>query len=466
MKIRFRNPKDPLRKIIGRKKPVLIVGLGRSGSAAANLLADLGCKVVVSEILTESEMGSNLNGLNPDVKVSWGGHPAALFLKFPLIVLSPGVPVETEAVQAALRKGVRVIGEMELAYRLSLLPWVAITGSNGKSTTTTLVGKFAEKTGLAVRVGGNLGIPSAELVREEEGASFIVAEVSSFQLETIETFKPAIGVMLNISPDHLDRYRSEADYIRAKAAIFSNMDKSDVAVVNHTDPEARKMADRIKAQVFPFSRKPLSGDGAVLDGDWMTIREGDNSHRVLEAGKVAMAGSHNLENALAAIAVGHKMGIAPQGMADVLKTFRGLPHRMELVDYYRGIPIYNDSKGTNVGATLRSLECIRGRAILIMGGRDKGAPYAPMRSIVKRKVGLLILIGEAAQKMYEDLGSSAETIISASLDEAVRAALNRARPGDEILFSPACSSFDMFASFEERGEVFKKLVHRYMGIAG
>ncbi len=466
MKSRFRNPKDPLRKIIGRKKPVLVVGLGQSGTAAANLLADLGCNVVVSEILTEAEAGQSLNGLNPDIKVSWGGHPAALFIKFPLIVLSPGVPVETEAVQSALRKGVRVIGEMELAFRLSLLPWVAITGSNGKSTTTTLVGKFAEKAGLAVRVGGNLGIPSAELVRGEKGASFIVAEVSSFQLETIETFKPAIGVMLNISPDHLDRYKSEGDYIKSKAAIFSNMDESDVAVVNQVDPEVRKMTDRITAQIFSFRRKALSGDGVVLDGNWIMIREGDSSHRVLEAGKVAMAGTHNLENALAAVAVGHKMGISPQSMADVLKTFRGLPHRMELVDYYRGIPIYNDSKGTNVGATLRSLESVRGRAILIMGGKDKGAPYAPMRRIVKQKVGLLILIGEATQKMYEALGNSVETVVSGSLDEAVRTALNRARPGDEILFSPACSSFDMFSSFEERGEVFKKLVHRYMGVAG
>lgn len=466
MKAHFRDRRDPLRKIIGKKKQVLVVGLGKSGSAAANLLAELGCKVVVSEMLTEAEAGQSLNGLNPKVKVSWGGHPAALFMKFPLIVLSPGVPVETEAVQAAMRKGIRVIGEMELAFRLSAVPWVAITGSNGKSTTTTLVGEFAEKSGLAVRVGGNLGIPSADLVREEKGASFIVAEVSSFQLETIETFKPAIGVVLNISPDHLDRYRSEREYIRAKAAIFSNMDESDIAVINRTDPEVRKMAEGTTAQILYFSNRTLEGDGVMLERDWITIREGDSSQKVLEAGNIAIAGSHNLENALAAVAVGHKMGIDPREMADVLKTFKGLPHRMELVDYYRGIPIYNDSKGTNVGATLRSLESVKGRVILIMGGKDKGAPYTPMRRIVEQKVGLLILIGEAAQKMYGALGGSVETIVSDSLDEAVKAALNRARPGDEILFSPACSSFDMFSSFEERGDAFKKLVHRYMGIAG
>lgn len=464
MKVPFRSRKDPLKKLVGRKKPVLVVGLGRSGFAAANMLAGLGCSVVVSEMRTEAEFGFGLNGLDPSVKVEWGGHPASLFLEFPLVVLSPGVPAQTEAVREAAAKNIKVIGEMELAFRLSAKPWVAVTGSNGKSTTTTLLGLFAKEAGIKVVVGGNLGTPSAELVERETDAEFVVAEVSSFQLETMEKFKPAVAVMLNISPDHLDRYEREADYVAAKASIFANMDESCTAVVNMDDPVVMEMSRDVRAQLYYFSRKSFLETGVSLKEDWITIQDEVISARVLEAGKVAMTGFHNLENALAAVAAGYRMGIDLEAMARVLTAFEGLEHRMELVEYYRGVPIYNDSKGTNVGATLSSLAGIRGRAILIMGGKDKGAPYAPMKDLIQRKVRLMILVGEAARKMNEELGGTVETVISTSLDEAVRTALDRARPGDEILFSPACSSFDMFKNFEERGRVFKDLVHRYVGI--
>jgi len=464
LKVPFKSRKDPLKKLIGRKKPVLVVGLGRSGCAAANMLARLGCSVVVSEMATEAEFRSGLNGLDPDVRVEWGGHPASLFLQFPLVVLSPGVPARTEAVMEAAAKGIKVIGEMELAFRLSTKPWVAVSGSNGKSTTTTLLGLFAKEAGINAVVGGNLGTPSAELVEGEKDSEFVVAEVSSFQLETMENFKPAVAVMLNVSPDHLDRYDSETDYVAAKSSIFANMDESCTAVVNEDDPVVVEMSKGLRAQIFGFSRRNVLETGVSVNEDWITIQDEAISARVLESGKVAMTGVHNLENTLAAVAAGYRMGIDLEAMARVLTTFEGLEHRMELVEYFRGVPIYNDSKGTNVGATLSSLGSIKGQAILIMGGKDKGAPYTPMKGLLRRKVSLLILIGEAAGKMEEELGTEVETVISTSLDEAVRTALDRARPGHEILFSPACSSFDMFENFEERGRIFKGLVRRYVGI--
>lgn len=464
MKPGFRDNSDPIRKIIEGKNPILVVGLGRSGIGAANLLAQMGCPVVITEKSKKEESGYFMEDLDPGVEIRWGGHPFSLLDRIELVVISPGVPVESDFVQHALEKGIRVIGEMELAFRLSSSPWVAITGTNGKSTTTTLLGEFAQKAGLPAGVGGNLGLPVTDIVAREGAISWIIAEVSSFQLETAEMFRPSIGVLLNITPDHLDRYQSEEDYIQAKARLFSGMSEEDWAVVNADDPVVEKVAGNIRPPLFPFSRGRSLERGAFLKDGWLVLRDGGEQIRVIHMKKISLVGTHNLENCLAAVAAGYRMGIEPGHMASVMENFTGLEHRMELVSYFRGVPIYNDSKGTNVEATQRSLESLHSDVILIMGGKDKGTSYEPLRDLVSRKVSHLILLGEAADRMRDSLGDAADTLMVRNLEDAVRFSIDHARPGSEILFSPACSSFDMFSSFEERGKLFKELINRYVGM--
>lgn len=464
MKPGFRDSRDPIRKIIEEKKDILVVGLGRSGMGAANLLARMGCRVVITELGQREDAQYLVDDLDPAVEIQWGGHPVSLLDRFEIAVISPGVPVESAFIQRALQKGLKVIGELELAFRLSTIPWVAITGTNGKSTTTTLLGEFARKAGLSAGVGGNLGVPVSDIVAREGRISSIIAEVSSFQLETIETFKPSIGVILNITPDHLDRYAGEEEYIQAKARLFSQMDEEDCAVINDDDPVVKKIAANIRPSLFPFSRGGKLDQGAFVKDGWLVVRDGGEEVRIIQRKKISLVGTHNLENCLAASAAGHRMGIEPEHMASVMENFTGLEHRMELVSHFRGVPIYNDSKGTNVEATQRSLESMHSDVILIMGGKDKGSSYEPLRDLVSRKVSHLILLGEAAERMRDALGEVADTLMARNLEDAVRLSLECARPGSEILFSPACSSFDMFRSFEERGKTFKNLINRYVGM--
>lgn len=461
----FRDINDPLKEIISARRHALIVGLGHSGVSAANLLKNAGCTVEVSEKAPREHFSGPLTDLHPDIRIHWGEHKAKLFREFPLIVVSPGVPAGIKALREAERSGAIIIGEMELAYRLSDVPWVAITGSNGKSTTTTLIGEFAREAGINAAVGGNLGTPVTEFTGGESSVSWIIAEVSSFQLETIDRFHPSIGALLNISPDHLDRYLTMDEYTRAKSMIFSRMSGDDWAILNEDDGEVKDIAADIEARKLMFSRKKRLALGVLVSEGWITLRDDKEEEKVIKARDVALTGTHNLENALAAAAIGWKMGIKAEAMAAALSSFQGLEHRMELVEYYRGVPVYNDSKGTNVGATKQSLEGLGRDVILIMGGRDKGASYEPLRKAVRSKVRLLILMGEASERIENVLGSESEILKVEGINGAVRAALDNARPGSEILFSPACSSFDMFKSFEERGRAFKNTTRHYMGMS-
>ena len=465
MKIHFRDMHDPIRFLLEKGSPVLVVGLGSSGIAAANLLARMGLAVEVSERTKRQDSLVDLSKLHPSVQIHWGGHPESLFRRFPLIIISPGVPRDLEALQAAAEKGAKILGEMELAFRLTRAPWVAVTGSNGKSTTVTLLDLMAREEGLRVSTGGNLGTPVTRFVDKDQTPDFIVAEVSSFQLESVEVFRPAIAAMLNISPDHLDRHPDMEDYVAAKLRIFSCMDESDWAVLNEDDDWiTRETGDLVTAR-FPFSRKRVLPEGAFVREGWIVVREGDTQYPVMETGSIALAGTPNLENALAATAMAFRMGIGFESVVKVLKTFAGLEHRMELLGYFRGVPVYNDSKGTNTGATVRSLEGMGSDVILILGGKDKGTSYEPLESLIRRKVTHLILLGEAAPRMKEAFNGASEIVMVKDLDEAVRVAVERARSGSEILFSPACSSFDMFSGFEERGRVFKEAARKYMGLA-
>ncbi len=464
MGVKYRDINDPLISLLVGGRPGLVVGLGRSGISAANLLARMGCAVEVSEKSKREDSMVDLSRLDPSIIVHWGGHPGELFGRFPLIIISPGIPGGLEVLQLAAEKGAKVLGEMELAFRLTTAPWVAITGSNGKSTTVTLLDLMAREEGLRVSTGGNLGTPVTQCVDVEEGPEFIVAEVSSFQLESIEAFHPTIAAMLNISPDHLDRHAGIEDYVGAKLRIFSRMDESDWAVLNDDDDWILRVTDGLPVGRFPFSRKHLLAKGAFVREGWIVVREGGEEYHVVATTSIALAGTHNLENALAATAMACRMGIGRGAMAKVLQSFSGLEHRMELLGYFRGVPVYNDSKGTNAGATIRSLEGMGGNVILILGGKDKGTSYNPLEKVIRRKVSHLILLGEAAKRMKQAFEGAADIVVVNSLDEAMRVAVQRARSGSEILFSPACSSFDMFSGFEERGRVFKEAARKYIGL--
>ncbi len=456
---------DPLIPLLGGGAPVLVVGLGSSGISAANLLAHMGCVVEVSEKSKREDSMVDLSQLHPSIKVHWGGHPVKLFGRFPLIIISPGVPHDIEALKAASEKGAKILGEMELAFRLTTAPWVSVTGSNGKSTTVTLLDLMAREEGLRVSTGGNLGTPVTQFVNRGEDPEFILAEVSSFQLETVEAFHPLIAAMINISPDHLDRHSGIEDYVAAKFRIFSRMDEKDWAVLNDDDGWIKKVTEDLSVGRFPFSRKHLLAKGAFVREGWIVVREEGKEYPVVSTNSLALAGTHNLENALAATAVARRMGIGRGPIARVLQSFAGLEHRMELLGYFRGVPVYNDSKGTNAGATIRSLEGLGGDVILILGGKDKGTSYGPLERVIRRKVSHLILLGEAAERMADAFKGAADIVVVQDLDEAVRMAVQRARSGSEILFSPACSSFDMFTGFEERGRVFKEAARKYMGLA-
>jgi UDP-N-acetylmuramoylalanine--D-glutamate ligase len=466
MNLVFRDSQDPLAGIVERGGSILVVGLGDSGISAANLMARAGCRVTVSERGERGQTCADLSLLEPGVEVVWGGHPWELFGGSDLVVVSPGVPSDIEPLARSVSKGIPVIGEMELAFRLTSVPWVCVTGSNGKSTTVTLLDLMARRGGLKVVTGGNIGTPATSFVGQTEGLDFLIAEVSSFQLETTENFHPSIAALLNLSPDHLDRYSDYGEYVAAKARIFSRMEPGDKAVYNADDPGTVELISGIRADLFPFTRRVQPVEGAYLENRRIRVRDGKRDEEIVGKGAIALSGTHNLENALAAVAVGWKMGIPPRAMAEVLRTFRGLEHRMELVGHFRGVPIFNDSKGTNVGATLRSLEGLGDRVILILGGKDKGTSYEPLRGPIRRKVPLLILLGEAADRMERAFQGATRILRVGSVDEAVKEAIQNARPGSEILFSPACSSFDMFSGFEERGLVFKSASRKYLEMAG
>jgi UDP-N-acetylmuramoylalanine--D-glutamate ligase len=323
---------------------------------------------------------------------------------------------------------------------------------------------MAREGGLNVLTGGNLGTPVTQFIDVEVDPDYIVAEVSSFQLESIEAFRPAITGLLNISPDHLDRHADVEEYVAAKLRIFSRQDESDWAVLNEDDEWITRVTEGLPVNRFPFSRKWLLKSGAFIKEGWIVVRDEDGEYPVVETNSLVLPGTHNLENALAATAIASRMGIGRTAIARVLRSFAGLEHRMELLGYFRGVPVYNDSKGTNVGATLRSLEGMGGDVILILGGKDKGTSYKPLAKIIQRKVSHLILLGEAAPRMEEAFKGTVDILVVKNLDEAVRVAVQRARSGSEVLFSPACSSFDMFSGYEERGRIFKEAARKYMGL--
>ena len=437
----------------------VVVGLARSGRAAVDLLLSLGARVTA----TDSRSAADL-GLEPSpwpgngVSVSLGGHPDALLDGADVVVVSPGVPSDAPFVVEARNRGISVIGELELAYRASSGTWLAVTGTNGKTTTTALLGRLVETTGRRTAVAGNIGVALSSEVAGLSDESLVVAEVSSFQLDTIDMFHPHVAVLLNITQDHLDRYPSAKAYADAKKRVFMNQDDGDFAVVNVDDPGAASAVGGLRATAIPVSTVREVRDGVFVRSGEIVSRVGGRERSIVPADELGIPGPHNLANAVAAVAAAAAVGVEPEAAADVLRTFRPLPHRLEPVADIDGVTYVNDSKATNVDSVGYALRSYERPIVLIAGGRDKGADFGALVDPVGRRCRGVVLIGEAAPLIEAALAGLPNVEKAGSLREAVRAASAMAEAGDVVLLSPACASFDMFTDFEERGASFRSEV--------
>ncbi|MDD2734293.1 MAG: UDP-N-acetylmuramoyl-L-alanine--D-glutamate ligase [Desulfuromonadaceae bacterium] len=434
-------------------KNILVIGLAKTGVACARFLASKGARVTVTDMRSESALACQLTELAEyNIKLELERHDEATFLSSDLIVVSPGVPMDLPQLVAAKLAGREIISEIELAARFIDVPLAAITGTNGKTTTTTILGAIFKHSGYHTFVGGNIGDPLIEVAESHQIVDQVVAEISSFQLEWISSFRPTVAALLNLSEDHLDRYPDYQAYIDAKLRIFENQTEDDFAVVNRDDPLVWKHAQGCKAAVFPFSRKVELDEGIFYSDGVITYRH--NGHEeCFPTAAIRLQGVHNLENIMAAMACALLLGCRPDETYEIILCFEALHHRMEFVREVNGVRYYEDSKATNVGSVEKALESFTD-ITLIAGGKDKGGSYAPLAPLVQERVRHLVLIGEAAERMAQELGNLTDTRRAASLEEAVRFAAEITAPGGTVLMSPACSSFDMFKDYEERAERF------------
>jgi len=439
----------------------LVVGMGRSGFETASFLRQRGARVTISEMAGQDEMGDAAGKFHElGVRTEFGGHVMETFTGADFIVVSPGVPHTIPPIRAAQDKGVPLLGEIELASRFIKEPMIAVTGTNGKTTTTQLIGDMLEQSGQTVFVGGNIGTPLISYLTGHEKAQRLVVEVSSFQLDTTTRFRPDISLLLNITDDHLDRYPDMEAYTKSKGRILKNQTKNDIAVLNGEDQRIRQLCDGSEPEIMFFTGRWEEEKGADIGTHAITFHGLDPLHQpaAIELSRVPLTCRHELENISAAGLAALAGGGTLSGIQNALHGFRGLPHRMERVATLDGIPFYNDSKATNVDAVLRAIECLKGPIHLIMGGRDKGGQFHLLASSIQQKVKNLILLGEAASDIKAALGNLTTTRIVATMQEAVSFAHTSASPGEVVLLSPACASFDMYQDYKERGEAFRKTV--------
>jgi UDP-N-acetylmuramoylalanine--D-glutamate ligase len=446
-------------------KRVLVIGLARTGVATALFCAERGAAVTATDSRSARELDESIAKLHPaGVKLLLGGHSGAVFDDRQLVIPSPGVPADAPMLIKAHELGIPVWSEIELAFRFLNGKLIGITGSNGKTTTTSLIEHILRHAGFATKLAGNIGVPLIALVGETTEGTCTVAELSSFQLELIQTFRPNISVFLNLTPDHLDRHKTFAAYGAAKARIFENQTREDFAILNADDSECAKYAPS-RPQVSWFSRKKQVGQGAFVRNGKILIRQAGKEEEILDSTDVPLPGAHNLENVLAAVVATRLAGAQPAHVGEAIRTFRGVEHRLEFVAEIHGVRYYNDSKATNVDATLKALEAFPGRIIVILGGKDKDSDYTTLRSTLRDKAILALLIGSAAEKIERQIEGSVAIKRAETLEQAVEYAAQTAHAGDIVLLAPACASFDQFQNFEHRGWVFKELVHRLPGTA-
>lgn len=451
-------------------KKVVVAGLARSGIAAARLLVSRGVRVTANDIKTESQLASEAEELRSlGVELRLGDHPEDLFAKADLIVQSPGVPADLEPFEAARRRGVKIISEAELAARLLKGRLIGITGSNGKTTTTTLTGELMRAAGAKTLVGGNIGTPLTSLVDQSSDDTWLVAELSSFQLETIDALRAQVAAVTNITLDHLDRHGSFEKYIEAKHRIFINQTDSDWAILNADDRGVNDMVSRlgVRSRKVWFSSSSAERSQLYLRDGYIstTLLSGNQSEtRVIAIDELQIPGMHNVENVMAALgAVFCAMGTKAdeiESLVESIREFRGVEHRIEFVAEINGVKFYNDSKATNVDSTIKALEAFAGNVILILGGKDKGGDFSVLATLVKERVKSIILIGAASDKIARQLAGAQEMTRADSMEDAVGKSIAAAAAGDTVLLAPACASFDMFDNYEHRGRAFKEAVRK------
>jgi UDP-N-acetylmuramoylalanine--D-glutamate ligase len=446
-------------------KTTAVVGLAKSGIAAARLLRRLGARVLASDSSPLESLTAEARALDREGCTLWaGGHPDAAFVGADLVVVSPGVPLELPALASVRARGVPIIGELELAWRVMEADAIAITGTNGKTTTTALTGELLRTQVRPVLVGGNIGTPLAEHAIEFPGDGIVVAETSSFQLDTVDLFRPRVAAVLNITPDHLDRHGTFERYVDAKARIFANQGPTDCAVLNADDPVTAGLAGRVRGRVIWFSRLTTLTHGVFIYDGWIVAKLNGSTERICPVGEITLRGQHNVENVLAATACALWTGMAPSAIRRGIAAFRGVAHRIERVHDDRGVVYYNDSKGTNVDSTIKALESFTEPVVLIAGGKGKGQDFAPLAEAARGRVRGAVLIGQDRDRIRTALEAADIPVETAdSMDDAVRRARDVARGGDVVLLSPACASFDMFRNFEHRGDVFKSAVRALVG---
>ena len=441
------------------EKRVLVVGLGKSGVASALFLKSRGAQVTVSDAKPSDQLQEEIPLLlDQGIAVETGGHGERTFRGQDLIVVSPGVPVDARPLVQARALGETVIGEIELASQFLSGTIVAITGSNGKTTTTTLAGEIVTAGGFRALVGGNIGTPAVSLVAEASVETVVVLEVSSFQLETIQAFRPKIAVILNITPDHLDRHRTFSAYVAAKARIFENQNLSDFSVLNADDPTSVELAQRTKGQVIWFSRKKEVSRGAFVRDGRVLFRDPEDEQEIMLVSEITLKGAHNVENVLAGVCVGRLLDCPAARIREVVRNFKAVEHRIEYVAKVRGVEYYNDSKATNVDATIKALESFPSNIHLILGGKDKDSDYRQLNHLLRERVKQVYTIGAAADKIESQIREAAKIVHAETLEKAVKQAAAAAQSGDVVLLAPACASFDQFRNYQHRGQVFKDTV--------
>lgn len=453
-----------------KDKKILVVGLGKTGVALAHFLTKYEAQVTITDHKSKPELAAQLELMGDlPIKYDLGGHSPKTFLAQDLVILSPGVPSTLKIFEYARSQGIKITGEFEFASQFVKEPIIAVTGTNGKTSTARLIEQMLNESGVKAWVGGALGVPLTEYLRQPEKAQVVIAEVSSYMLETCETFNPANVLFMNLAENHLDRYRSMEDYVNAKRRAFRNVNLGTTSILNADDNAVVELARDPAVQrgrIFYFSRKPalepqiMNIGGAVNLGAQVVVRTGPEKE-YYNVSNMKLRGKHSIENIMAAILAAREHGAKHEAIQRVIDGFRALPHRLEYVRKVGGVFFYNDSKATNVHAVLRALDSFDENVILIAGGKDTNLSFEALRSMVRRKVKTLILVGEAKERINRDLGDYCETFLIGTFEEAVLIAYQKSRINDTVLLSPGCPSFDMFDSFEERGDYFKEIVRKF-----
>ncbi len=440
-------------------KNILVVGCGVTGVSVATFLAKQKAKVTITDYKSKLDLRHLLEPLDKhNIKYDLGSYVTKRFVESDLIVVSPGVPLDLEPLEIAIKKGVPVISEIELAARFITKPITAISGTNGKTTVTTLVAKMIENDGASAYLCGNIGKPLVDYLIEKPKVKHIACEISSFQLEACTTFRPKVAALLNVTPDHLDRHGSMEEYLAVKGLIFENQEAGDYAVLNYDEPLARHFGTEIQSQPYYYSKREFAGFGTFLEGTKLVFNSREFGKKQVKLDNMKLRGVHNLENVMAAVTIAFILKVSKQAVQQTIDEFKGLEHRFEFVAKKNRVNFYNDSKGTNIDSVARVLQSFPRPVILIAGGREKGGDYGILRDTIKQKVKTLILMGEAKEKLNRILGDCTETFVVGTLEEAVLYAYQKSHSDDNVVFCPGCSSHDMFKNYAERGEAFKKIV--------